>query len=157
MKQKQTSARLCSQFNWSAELSEILSEENINKEARGNGFTERIRKLLPIAFVKMCCFSDWKESFPSLKRQCQWLLEKFNISMADQSLNERFAETSVDLMHKIMGRISRIRAQEKLRESCGEYFSAIYVFDSTVQELFSKCETLFKGYRKSTRLNSSHG
>ena len=145
MKQKTVSSHLCSQFNWSGELSEILSAGNIHKEAKECGFTQRIRHLLPDLFVQLCCFWNWREAFPSLKRQCQWLLEKFGVSIVAQSLNERFVESSVSLMQKIMGCVSRIRAEEKLAEFCGDYFTAIYVFDSTVQQLFAKCESLFKG------------
>ena len=115
MKQNNTSPRLCSQFSWSIELSEILSEENINKESRNCGFVNRLRKLLPIAFVKMCCFWNWQESFPSLKRQCQWLLENCKIGIKDQSLNERFGAASVNLIQQIMGRVSKIRTEQKLQ------------------------------------------
>jgi Transposase DDE domain len=145
VKQKAASSHLCSQFSWSGELSEILSSENIHKEAKECGFTQRIRILLPDVFVQMCCFWNWKEAFPSLKRQSQWLLEKFGVLIAGQSLNERFLEPAVDLMQKTMGRISRIRAEEKLSEFCGDFFTAIFIFDSTVQQLFTKCESLFKG------------
>lgn len=145
MKQKLTSPHLCSQFNWSAELSETFSPENINTVARTTGFVERIRNLLPDSFIQLCGFCEWKESFPSLKRQCQWLWEKFKIKISEQGLHERFTQSAVDLLQCILGEVSKIRTEEKLTQLSQNCFSAIYVFDSTIQELFSKCENMFKG------------
>lgn len=156
MKQKTTaSSHLCSQFNWSAELSEILSSEHIHKEAKATGFVSRIRNLLPDCFFQLCCNCEWNESFPTLKRHCQWLREKFQIKILDQSLNERFTESAVDFMQRLMGKVSKIRTEERLSEFCGDFFSGIYIFDSTVQKLFAKCERLFKGCGGGAGANSS--
>jgi len=145
VKQKTTPTDLCSQFSWSFEISDHFSDEKINKEAKDSGFVKRFRKLLPSSFLRMCSFWSWQDSFPSLSRQCQWLSEKCGIFIREQSLDKRFTKGMVELLQKVMGKIAEIRIEERAAGICAGIFNGCYVFDSTVQQLFAKCEELFKG------------
>jgi Transposase DDE domain len=142
---KNTSPRLCSQFTSSESLSEIFSPDEILGLAKKSGFVKRIRKLIPDMFIRLCCFFNMKEAFPSLKRQGQFILENFGIKISEAGLDKRFTKAASEMMKAILVKVSMIRTQERLSEACSKYFSAINICDSTVQQLAPRCEEEFKG------------
>jgi len=121
-------------------LRNLLNESTIESFARDSKFIERSTSRLSGSMfleLNVCHFKE--QETQSLNDLCDYLLEKHEVNMTKQSLDERFNTHSVKFMRGIYTRLLEgyLQGQEDFTElsSLCKYFTGIKLTDSTSFQL----------------------
>jgi len=129
------------------ELESCFSKDEVEELSRTSKFVQRsTSRLTGLSFLMMNVFdsSDGKER--SLNDCCDWLEDHFEISMAKQSLDERFNTDAVSFMRQSFNRILGIVNGGVSNRLIDLPFSRIQLTDSTSFQIPSNLSTFYLGY-----------
>lgn len=139
-------------------ISQAFSETELNAVALMTEFKIRKSKLTPTMFVDTILFKEMDSAMISLEDHCISLKQRYDITIAKQSLAERFDARAVRFIKELLSRqlssqISSTIQKEKLSNAFG-HFSSVKIKDST---RFQISENLKEYYPGSTGAASGAG
>lgn len=107
-----------------------MSEENLNLLAVKSGFKQRVSKIAPKMFFENLIYNaslDWNMSLNGLGIE---IGQEFGVTVARQSISERYNEKSVSLLKEILNQLS-FSGNTPVENGWFELFNTVRIKDST--------------------------
>ena len=131
---------LCKRF------SSLFSSIFIEDLSVFTGFTHRKSAITGEIFVNSCISMAMSEGWGgSLNQHCGVLNEEFKVLVKEQSLNERFNESSETMMRHLFNLVLQSHLRLENPMAMLEQFEEVYIEDSTNFELPAVLKKVFKG------------
>ncbi len=94
----------------SKEITDLLSEENINAMAREIGFVKRdAKKFDGFKFLDMLLFTEFNHKELSLGSMALQLQDRYGITLSKQAVDQRFGDMSVKFFKKVIEKALKIK------------------------------------------------
>ncbi|MDN5217553.1 IS4 family transposase [Fulvivirgaceae bacterium BMA12] len=125
---------------------QTLDAALIEELAKKTGFVQRSSKLTGKHFLEMIMFCNLQAVPASLNDFSAYLFEEHNIKISKQGLDERFNETAVNFLKRLLTVQLEKSIQSYLPKGYCPTFNRVRVKDSTKWTLSDTCIDKYKGY-----------
>ncbi len=131
----------------SKEITNLLTEAEIEKQARKSGFVIRTSKLSGWKFLEMLLFTEFNHKKLSLNELSIQLKLRFNIDISKQGIDERFTQAAVNFVKSILEKAIKIIIAEDAIDDFGHFaqFTQVKIKDSTSFQLPSDMAEKYPG------------
>jgi Transposase DDE domain len=122
-------------------LCDYFDEDRIEKEAKDTNFIQKPKQLTGISFFSICIMQGFGSS---LGIMCGALC-CFNVTMCEQSLNERFSKNAVVFMKRLFDQMLELELSKSVSMNFLNKFTGVFIQDATTIKMPDSMVTLFKG------------
>lgn len=119
----------------SCEITKLLSETDVEKEAKKLGFIKRKGKLSAWKFLDMLMFTHFNHEELSLNELATQLKLRYHIEISKQGVDNRFTGAAVEFIKTIMQKAMKMMVDEKTELEFLKNFKRVRVKDSTAFQL----------------------
>lgn len=139
-KSRKSKIKISNRFNkiskkLSSNLLDLFSEYEIEKIARESGFVSKQSKLSGFKFLDLLLFSRFDNEKLSLNDLSVQSINKHNISISKQAINDRFTDKSVCFMKLIIEKFIKENIGSEDKIEFLDHFKRVRIKDSTCFQL----------------------